>query len=141
MDQIGFDGCFGCGLDNRHGLKATFRNLENGDVEGIFVAGDNHCGYRDAVHVGPIAGFISETLGRLSFQKDLYYLTQSLTVNFNCAVSPGVRMRAFATLKKGTGKHFAGEVKVYGPEGELIATGEGRFLYMDTPRVKKVVSS
>lgn len=141
MDQTSFDGCFGCGPDNKYGLKATFRNLENGDVEGVFIAEDNHCGYRDAVHVGPIAGFISEALGRLSFQKDLYYLTQSLTVNFNCAVSPGVKLRAFATLKKQTGKYFTGEAKVYGPEGELIATGEGRFLYMDTARVKKVVSS
>jgi len=141
MDQASFDGCFGCGPDNKHGLKATFRNLENGDVEGIFIPEENHCGYQDAVHIGPIVGFISETLGRLSFQKNLYYLTQHLTVNFKCSVSPGVKLRSFATLKKQTGKHFTGEAKVFGPDGELIATGEGRFHYMDTARVKKVVSS
>ncbi len=139
MDQISFDGCFGCGPDNHTGLKATFRTLEDGRVEGVFVASQNHIGYPDSVHVGPLVGFLSEAMGRLAFTKDLYYLTQSLSVTFKCAVSPGVKIRAFATLKRQSSHHLIGEAKMYGPGGELIAEAEGRFVLSHRPGVKRCV--
>ncbi|UCG38831.1 MAG: PaaI family thioesterase [bacterium] len=139
MEQIGFEGCFGCGQDNVHGLKATFRDMEDGGVEGVFVAQHHHCGYRDAVHVGPLVGFISEAMGRLAYRKDMYYLTQSLEVSFLCAVSPGVRIRAFATVRKNLGHHFTAEAKLFGPAGELIARAEGRFVTMKRAEVSKCV--
>ena len=82
MEQIFFDGCFGCGPDNESGLKATFRNMKDGGVEGFYTPQQHHCGYRDVVHIGPITGFISEVMGRVVFQKDQYYLTQSMNVTF-----------------------------------------------------------
>ena len=139
MEQIPFDGCFGCGPDNPCGLKATFRNMSDGGVEGFFTPHEHHCGYNDVVHVGPIAGFLSEVLGRLAFHRDLYYLTRSMNVTFKCSVSPGVRLHAMASLKKSTSSHFSAEASVYGPEGELIATAEGHFITMKRAEAKKVV--
>ena len=57
MEQTPFEGCFGCGPDNEFGLKATFRNMSDGGVEGFFTPQQHHCGYSDVVHVGPISGF------------------------------------------------------------------------------------
>lgn len=139
MEQIPFDGCFGCGSDNEHGLKATFRNMGDGGVEGFYTPQQHHCGYRDVVHVGPIAGFISEVLGRVVFQKDQYYLTQSMNISFKCSVSPGVKLHAMAKLKKYSKSHFSAEATVYGPEGEVIAIGEGQFITMPKAEAKKVV--
>jgi acyl-coenzyme A thioesterase PaaI-like protein len=113
--------------------------MADGGVEGIFVAGNSHCGYKDNVHVGPLVGFPSETMGRLAFTKDLYYLTHSLHVTFRCAVSPHVKIRAFATLKKHSGDHLTAEAKMYGPDGELIAEAEGKFALSDRPTVKRCV--
>lgn len=137
MDQVTFQGCFGCGQDNRSGLKATFRTMANGGVEGVFTAGHHHCGYKDSVHVGPLAGFLSETMGRLAFIKDLYYLTTSLNIKFHCAVSPGGKIRAFATIKRHHHNHMTAEAKLYGPEGELVAEAEGRFELSSRPAIKR----
>jgi len=139
MEQIPFNGCFGCGQNNEYGLRATFRNMSEGGVEGFFTPQQHHCGYSDVVHVGPITGFLSEALGRLAFHRDQYYLTQSMNVTFKCSVSPGVRLHAMARIKKYYKSHFTAEGGVYGPEGELIATGEGRFVTMVRAEAKKVV--
>lgn len=139
MEQISFDGCFGCGSDNPTGLQATFRDTADGGVEGFYTPRQEHCGYRDVVHVGPIVGFMSEALGRLAFSRDMFYLTQSLTVNFKCSVSPGVRLHAMARTRKHSKKHFVGTVEVSGPDGELIATGEGSFITMVNPEIKRSV--
>jgi hypothetical protein len=138
MDQIPFDGCFGCGPDNKYGLRATFRNMSDGGVEGFFTPQQQHCGYCDVVHIGPIAGFLSEAMGRVVFQKDQYYLTQSMNITFKCSVSPGVKLHAMAKLKRYFKTHFTAEATVYGPDGEIIATGEGRFVAMEKAEAKKV---
>ena len=137
MDQVAFQGCFGCGQDNKSGLKASFRTMSNGDVEGIFIAGHHHCGYKDSVHVGPLAGFLSETMGRLAFSKNLYYLTHSLNIKFHCAVSPGGKIRTFATIKHFHHHHLTAEAKMYSPEGELVAEAEGKFELSGRPSVKR----
>jgi len=139
MEQIPFNGCFGCGQNNEYGLRATFRNMSDGGVEEFFTPQQHHCGYSDVVHVGPITGFLSEALGRLAFHRDQYYLTQSMNVTFKCSVSPGVRLHAMARIKKYYKSHFTAEGGVYGPEGELIATGEGRFVTMVRAEAKKVI--
>src|SRR5680860_500179 len=138
MEQLPFEGCFGCGPGNEFGLKATFRNMSNGGVEGFFTPQQYHCGYNDVVHVGPITGFFSEVLGRLAFHQDQYYLTQSLNITFKCSVSPGIKLHAMARLKKSSKSHFTAEGGIYGPEGELIATGEGQFVTMKRVEAKKI---
>ena len=138
MDQVLFDGCFVCGPGTRCGLKATFKNLPDGEVEGIFTPDEQHCGYEDVVHAGVLVGFLDETLGRVCFPRDKYYLTQSLNVKFKCAASSNIRLRAFAKLKRVSKKHFTAEGKVFGPAGEVIAEAEGKFIFMDSAVVKRV---
>ena len=138
MDQISFDGCFGCGPDNESGLKATFRDMSDGGVEGFFTPQEHHCGYRDLVHVGPITGFLSELLGRLAFHRDQYYLTKSLTITFKCSVSVGARLHGMSRFKHHSKTHFTAEAEIFGPEGELVASGEGKFVTMERAEVKRV---
>jgi len=137
MDQISFNGCFGCGPTNEAGIKGVFRTMEDGRVEGVFVAGQQHIGYPDSVHVGPLVGFLSEAMGRLAFPRNLYYLTESIEVTFKCAVSPGVKIRAFATIKRLTGHHLSAEAKMYGPGGQLIAEAEGKYSLSTRPALRK----
>ncbi|GBE15813.1 MAG TPA: PaaI family thioesterase [Proteobacteria bacterium] len=130
MKQVLFDGCFVCGPDNRCGLNATFRTLENGEVEGIFTPKDVHCGYDGIVHGGVVMGFLDETLGRLSFAKDRLFLTHTLEVSFRQAAAPDVPLRAVAHLKEWKKRQFITEGTVFDSDGEIIATAKGRFLVM-----------
>ena len=68
-----------------------------------------------------------------------HYLTRSMNISFKCSVSPGVKLHAMAKLKKYSKSHFSAEATVYGPEGEVIATGEGQFITMQKAEAKKVV--
>jgi acyl-coenzyme A thioesterase PaaI-like protein len=62
-----------------------------------------------------------------------------MNITFKCSVSPGVKLHAMAKLKKYSKTQFTAEASVYGPEGELIATGEGRFIPMKRAEAKKVI--
>ncbi len=139
MEQVSFDGCFVCGPDNRCGLNATFRTLENGEVEGIFTPKDVHCGYGGIVHGGVIMGFLDETLGRLSFQKDRLFLTHTLEVSFRRAASPDVPLKAVARLKEWKKRQFITEGTIFDPDGEVIATAKGRFLVMSEKMEKDLL--
>ena len=59
-------------------------------------------------------------------------------ITFKCSVSPGVKLHGMAKIKRYARTHFTAEATIYGPEGEVIATGEGRFVTMQKAEVKKV---
>ena len=139
MDQISFAGCFVCGPDNRCGLKAQFRNLEDGRVEGTFIADDVHCGYEGIVHGGVIMGFLDEALGRLAFQQDRLFLTHTLEVSFRKAAAPGDTLRAVASLVEWSRRQFTCEGELYDPDGEIVATARGRFLVMNEKMEKELL--
>lgn len=131
MDQIAFSGCFVCGPDNRCGLRAEFRNLEDGGVEGTFVPEEIHCGYQDIVHGGILMGFLDEVLGRLAFRQDRLFLTHTLEVSFRKAAAPGDRLRAVGTLLDWSRRQFTCEGVLYDSKDEVVATARGRFLVMN----------
>jgi len=139
MEQINFEGCFVCGPDNQCGLKAIFRNLENGDVEGVFTPDSAHCGYEGVVHGGILMGFLDEVLGRLSFRKDRLFLTHTLEVSFRQAAAPDVPLRAVASLTEWSRRQFSAEGKVFDPGGEIVATAKGRFLIMSETMESKLL--
>ncbi len=131
MDQIAFSGCFVCGPDNRCGLKARFRNLEDGKVEGTFIPDAVHCGYEGIVHGGVLMGFLDEALGRLAFQQDRLFLTHTLEVSFRRAAPPDSPLRAVASLVDWSRRQFTCEGVLYDAQEEIVATAKGRFLIMN----------
>jgi len=139
VEQINFEGCFVCGPDNQCGLKAVFRNLDDGAVEGTFTPDSAHCGYEGVVHGGILMGFLDEVLGRLSFRKDRLFLTHTLEVSFRQAAAPDVPLRAVATLKEWSRRQFTAEGTIFNPDGEVVATSNGRFLIMSEAMENKLL--
>jgi len=139
MDQINFEGCFVCGPDNQCGLKADFRNLDDGGVEGTFTPDSAHCGYEGVVHGGILMGFLDEVLGRLSFRKDRLFLTHTLEVSFRQAAAPDVPLKAIAELMEWSRRQFTAEGTIFNPDGEVVATAKGRFLLMSETMENKLL--
>jgi uncharacterized protein (TIGR00369 family) len=139
MDQVLFKGCFVCGPDNNCGLHATFRNLEEGLVEGTFTPDVHHCGYEGIVHGGVIMGFLDEVLGRLSFQEDRLFLTHTLEVSFRKASEPGKPLKAFARIVDRSRRQFTTEGELIDNLGDVVATAKGRYLYMNESMEKKML--
>lgn len=56
--------CYVCGLKNPKGLRASFYELENGEVVGLFHPTDTYQGYPDRLHGCIAAGLLDEAIGR-----------------------------------------------------------------------------
>jgi hypothetical protein len=56
--------CLVCGLKNDFGLHASFYELDNGELLGVFTPGDQHQGYPDRLHGGIATAILDETVGR-----------------------------------------------------------------------------
>jgi uncharacterized protein (TIGR00369 family) len=140
MDQILFPGCFVCGPDNEWGLKAGFRTLDNGDVEGIFTPDRRHCGYEGIVHGGVLMGFLDEVLGRLAITRDRLFLTHTLEVTFRKAAAPGKPLRATAWESSWSRKKFTAEGTLTDEDGGVVATAKGIFLIMNQAMEEKLLT-
>ena len=131
MDQLLFSGCFVCGPDNECGLKAGFKTLDSGEVEGVFKPDRRHCGYEGIVHGGILMGFLDEVLGRLAFTRDRLFLTHTLEVTFRKAAAPDRLLRAIARETSWTKRKFTAEGTLFDGDGEIVATARGTFLVMN----------
>jgi uncharacterized protein (TIGR00369 family) len=140
LDQLLFSGCFVCGPDNECGLKATFRTLDDGGVEGVFTPDRRHCGYEGIVHGGILMGFLDEVLVRLAFTRDRLFLTHTLEVTFRKAASPGGPLRAVAKETSWTKRKFTAEGTLTDEEGDIVATARGTFLIMNEKMERGLLS-
>jgi uncharacterized protein (TIGR00369 family) len=139
VDQILFPGCFVCGPDNECGLKATFRTVESGDVEGFFIPDSRHCGYEGMVHGGVLMGFMDEVLGRLAIARDKLFLTHTLEVTFRKAAAPDRPLKAVAREINWSRRKFTAEGTLTDEEGDVIATAMGTFLIMSEVMEKSIL--
>jgi uncharacterized protein (TIGR00369 family) len=139
MDQLLFSGCFVCGPDNECGLKATFRTLETGEVEGLFMPDKRHCGYEGIVHGGILMGFLDEVLGRLAFIRDRLFLTHTLEVTFRKAAAPDKTLTAVARQTSWTKRKFTAEGTLTDDQGDVVASATGTFLIMNEKMEKTVL--
>jgi len=139
LDQLLFSGCFVCGPDNDCGLRATFRTLQSGEIEGAFTPDRKHSGYEGVVHGGIIMGFLDEVLGRLAFARDRLFLTHTLEVTFRKAASPGKRLTAIAREEEWSSRKFKATGTVTDEEGNVVATAKGTFLVMSEKMEKELL--
>ena len=56
--------CFVCGLRNSLGLRASFYELDNGDLVATFTPETEHQGYPGRLHGGIASAVLDETIGR-----------------------------------------------------------------------------
>jgi len=139
LDQLLFSGCFVCGPDNECGLKSTFRNLENGEVEGYVTPDVKHSGYKGVIHGGIIMGFLDEVLGRLAFRRNRFFLTHTLEVTFRKAAVPGRQLRAVAREENWSNRRFKAVGTVTDEDGNVVATAKGTFLVMSEKMEKELL--
>lgn len=85
--------CFGCGIDNPHGLGLTFYAVGPDRVECDTVLGDRFQGYPGVVHGGIVATMLDETAGRAIMSdsaraqtgEDIFFVTAKMEVRYRRA--------------------------------------------------------
>jgi acyl-coenzyme A thioesterase PaaI-like protein len=130
--------CLVCGLKNHGGLHASFHELETGELVSIFTARDEHQSYPGRVHGGMITAILDETIGRAiltSNRDDFWGVTVEFTTRFKKPVPIGVQLRVVGRIVSEEGRVFTGTGEVLLPDGEVAATGEGKYVKLPLSKI------
>ena len=130
--------CLVCGLKNDGGLHASFHELETGELVALFTARDEHQSYPGRVHGGIITAMLDETIGRaimIAYQADFWGVTVEFTTKFKKPVPIGVELRVVGRITGEEGRVFIGTGEILLPDGEVAATGKGKYLKLPLSRI------
>lgn len=129
--------CLVCGLKNSFGLKTSFYELENGELLAIFKCINEHQGYPGRVHGGIISSILDETIGRAIMIKygTIWGVTIELNVQFKKPVPINEELRVIARITKDTSRVFEGSGELILKDGEIGATGYGKYLKLPISKI------
>ena len=123
--------CFVCGLKNPAGLRASFFELESGDLMAVYKARDEHQSYPGRVHGGICATLIDEVLGRTIVTRShgrFWSATVELTTRFKKPVSTDAPVRVVGRIVKEGSRIYEGTAEVILEDGSVAAEGYGRYI-------------
>ncbi len=130
--------CLVCGLKNVGGLHASFHEAETGELVALFTARDEHQSYPGRVHGGIITALLDETIGRAIMNgnhDDVWGVTVEFTTKFKKPVPIGVELRVVGRIVSEEGRVFAGTGEILLPDGEVAASGEGKYVKLPLSRI------
>jgi acyl-coenzyme A thioesterase PaaI-like protein len=130
--------CLVCGLGNAGGLQASFYDLDNGETVGLFTAREEHQSYPGRLHGGLITAMLDEAIGRAimaSVGGQLWGVTAEFTTRFKKPVPIGVELRVVGRAGERAGRIYGGSGEILLPDGEVAASGAGRYVMLPTDRV------
>jgi acyl-coenzyme A thioesterase PaaI-like protein len=123
--------CFVCGLGNPKGLKVSFFELDNGEVAGQFMAGEDYQGYPDRLHGAIAAALLDEAIGRAirtHHREEALGQTVELHLRFRAAVPLNQRLRVVARVTRNIRRLYEGSGELILPDGTVAVEASGRYL-------------
>lgn len=121
--------CLVCGLQNDLGLKASFYELENGELVAVFTPIEEHQSYPRRMHGGIAGAILDETIGRLMMIKDptLFGVTVELNLKYRKPVPLNEELRVVARVTRDTRKLFEGTGEILLKNGDVAVSGWGKY--------------
>jgi uncharacterized protein (TIGR00369 family) len=130
--------CFVCGLQNPFGLKTFFYETDTNELVAIFIPSQNHQGYPGRLHGGIAAAILDETVGRtITIGKDdeVWGVTIEFNIKYKKPIPLDQEIRVVARLKNENRKIFEAEGEIINPDGEIAATGWGKYMIMPIEKI------
>jgi len=124
--------CFVCGLKNPFGLKASFYELENGDLLGLFTPGEEHQGYPGRLHGGIASTILDETIGRAIMieQDEIWGVTIDIHVRYRKPVPLDKEIRVVGRITRNTHRAFEGTGEILLEDGQTAVEAKGKYFKM-----------
>ncbi|MBU2534531.1 MAG: PaaI family thioesterase [Alphaproteobacteria bacterium] len=122
-----YSGCFVCGDQNQHGLKARFYYDGDRAVTEV-VADQSFEGYRGIYHGGILAALLDEVMIKAILAQDRFVVTVEMTVRYHTAVRTGDKIRFSGRLIGNKGRLFITEGEAVGDDGKPFATATGKYV-------------
>lgn len=124
--------CFTCGLENEFGLKASFYELENGELVALFKPVDEHQGYPGRLHGGVAGAILDETIGRaiLIHHENIWGVTVKLNTKFHKPIPLNEELKVLGRITKNTKRIFEGTGEILLSNGDVAVSAYGKYIKM-----------
>ena len=121
--------CFGCGQDNKQGMRLKFSVDEKEKVaRGRFRMAGRYRGSRAAVHGGIVATLVDEAMGKFNRLEGIVAPTAELCVEYLRPVPLGRTIVVEARPGEQHGRNYWRECPIRDSQGQLLVRGKGRFV-------------
>ena len=133
--------CVVCGLKNPYGLHASFFELEGGELVATFAGRAEHQGYPGRLHGGIATAILDEAIGRairIRHGDKVWGVTVEVTTRFKKPIPVGEKLTVRCRLTHEDSRFFDGTGEIFLPDGELAATGRGRYIKLPIEKIAEL---
>jgi acyl-coenzyme A thioesterase PaaI-like protein len=129
--------CIVCGLQNDLGLKASFYELENGELAAIFKPIDEHQSYPGRMHGGVSSAILDEVIGRAILIKDesMWGVTTELVLKYKKPVPLNEELKVVGRITRDTKRLFEGTGEIILKNGDVAVTAAGKYIKMSLDKI------
>ncbi|HEY8910425.1 MAG TPA: PaaI family thioesterase [Desulfosporosinus sp.] len=129
--------CIVCGLENELGLKASFYEIENGEIAAIFTPLDEHQSYPGRLHGGIAGAILDETIGRAIMINDenIWGVTVELNLKYKKPIPLNEELRVIARITKDSSRLFEGTGEILLRNGDIAVSARGKYLKMPIDKI------
>ncbi len=129
--------CYGCGSENRHGLKMRFR-LEEGRAVAEFTPPDYLQGYPGHVHGGSVATMLDEAMGWAVYEQGVWAMTARFAMRFRAPVPLGEQLTVSGWVARDRGRFLEMRADLRSSAGALLAEADGVFARVTGERAEEM---
>ncbi len=129
--------CLVCGLKNDLGLKASFYEMDNGELVAIFNPIEEHQSYPGRLHGGIAGAILDETIGRaiLISDRDAWGVTVELNLKYKKPVPLNEELRVVGRITKDSKRLFEGSGEILLANGDIAVTACGKYIKMPIDKI------
>ncbi len=129
--------CFVCGINNKFGLKASFYEMDNGELVAIFIPDEYHQSYPGRLHGGIASTILDETIGRAMLIKDknIWGVTLDLNLKFRKPIPLNQELKVVARITNETSRMFEGTGEIILEDGKVAVTAYGKYLKLPIDKI------
>ena len=130
--------CFGCGLENRTGLRLRFFVDSNNNVVSHLRLAARFAGPPGHAHGGIIATLLDEAMSKVNRARGVLAMTRRLDVDYLRPVPLGKPLTLIARHTGTTGRRNYIEAQLADASGEILATAKAIFVTITPDLLAKV---
>ena len=125
--------CFGCGVDNPHGLQLQFHLHPDGTAEASWIPDTKWEGLQGIVHGGVITTLLDEAMAKAVAAAGCRSMTAELRVRFRQYAKTGELLRVRGWIVRHKGRLIEAEAAVFTHDGHERAHAWATFLAVVKP--------
>ena len=132
--------CFGCGMNNIHGLQLKFTKADN-LVSAQFNTKKLYEGFPNILHGGIQSTILDEAMNWVFFIEDIFVFTTKIELKFRSSIKIGEKIRIEAKEIKRNKRKYIAQGRIISESGQIATESYGEFYEMNDSDKQSIVSN